>query len=290
MAQPPSNKLAPVDEFRMVLAKMQPQFQMVLPPHIPPERFVRVVFTAVQNNPKLLELNRATLFSSAMRAATDGLLPDGREGAIVPFGNDATWMPMVGGILKKVRNSGELASITAQIVHKADKFRYWIDSDGQHIEHEPLLFGERGEILGVYALAKTKDDAIYIEAMTKAEVEKVRAVSPSRGSGPWVNWWEEMAKKTVIRRLSKRLPMSTDKDQEAIQRVIESNDEEPAATENSTPAAAPVVVEDAAPKKKSRLAKLVEDAAPVASAAPPAPAVDVSPPRPDEIQQPEMKQ
>jgi recombination protein RecT len=122
-------------------------------------------------------------------------------------------MPMVAGILKKVRNSGELASVTAQIIHKNDKFRYWVDDHGEHIEHEPELFADRGEIIGVYAIAKTKDESIFIEPMTKQQVEQVRSVSRAKSSGPWVDWWEEMAKKTAIRRLSKKLPMSTDLEQ-----------------------------------------------------------------------------
>lgn len=259
--QQTTKALKPIDELRTNLSAMSRQFQMVLPPHVPPERFLRVVMTAVQAEPKLLDCNRATLFSACMKAATDGLLPDGREGAIVPFKGSAQWMPMVGGILKKVRNSGELAAITAQIVFQNDRFRYWVDSDGEHIEHEPLLFEARGDIIGVYALAKTKDGAIYVEPMSKAQVEQVRAVSAARNNGPWVDWWEEMAKKTAIRRLSKRLPMSTDKDEEAVRRVIESDDEhamlEPASSsaEVTTASGEPPGTKV---KKKSRMETAVE--------------------------------
>ena len=76
-------------------------------------------------------------------------------------------MSMVGGILKKVRNSGELSSITAQIVYENDEFNYYIDADGEHISHRPNMFGDRGKRIGAYALAKTKDGAIYVEVMTE---------------------------------------------------------------------------------------------------------------------------
>jgi recombination protein RecT len=246
MAQPPSKSLAPVDEFRGLLQKMEPQFRMVLPPHVPPERFVRVVVTAVQKEPKLLQCNRQTLFAAAMRAATDGLLPDGREGAIVPYGDEAQWMPMIAGLLKKARNSGEIASVAAEIVHTND-------SEGQHLDHEPLLFGERGEVLGVYALAKTKDDAVYIETLTVAQVEKIRAVSKARNSPAWTNWWDEMAKVKALRRLSKRLPSSTDKD-EAFHRAVERTDDEVEALPEATVEAA----SSQPPKKKSRLERVIE--------------------------------
>lgn len=211
--QKQGTSLKPIDEVRINLSKMETQFQMALPKQIQPDKFVRVAITAVQNLPALLGCDRTSLYSACMKAAQDGLLPDGREGAIVPFKGQAVWMPMVGGILKKVRNSGELASIASEVIYEKDKFRYWVDGDGQHVEHEPLIFGERGAILGVYGIAKTKDGFTYVETMTLADVEKVRSVSRSRDSGPWRDWWNEMARKTVIRRLSKRLPMSTDLEQ-----------------------------------------------------------------------------
>jgi recombination protein RecT len=213
--------IAPIEVVRRELTAMSPQFAMVLPPHVTPEKFTRVVVTAVQKLPVLLNADRHTLYGAAMAAAQDGLLPDGREGAIVPFKGQCQWMPMVKGILKTVRNSGELASIAAEVIYAADRFRYWVDADGQQLEHEPALFVEdRGEILGVYAIAKTKDGDVYVEAMTRLQVEKVRSVSRAKDSGPWKDWWEEMAKKTVIRRLAKRLPSSTD-----IERVIERDND-----------------------------------------------------------------
>src|SRR3546814_3363580 len=57
-----------------------------------------------------------------------------------------------------------------------------------------------------------KDGSRLVEVRRKSDIEKVRAVSRAKGNGPWVQWWSEMARKTVMRRLSKRLPMSTDLD------------------------------------------------------------------------------
>jgi len=202
--------------------KMGDQFQSALPPQIPVERFVRVVKTAIQNSPDLIEADRPSLFNSCLKAAADGLIPDGREAALVTFNTKAgnTWvkkvqyMPMVAGILKKVRNSGELQSLTAQVVYENDEFDYWVDEDGEHLKHRPDLLGNRGEALLVYALAKTKSGGVYIEPLPKSEIEKIRSVSRA-GNGensPWAKWWDEMAKKSAIRRLSKRLPMNTDLD------------------------------------------------------------------------------
>jgi recombination protein RecT len=252
-------------EIRPAIERMAPQFKAALPAHIPVERFVRTTLTAVQTNPDLMNADRRTLFAAATRAAQMGLLPDGREGAIVTFGGKCQFMPMLGGVLKLVRNSGELASIDAQIVYKADKFTYRPGIDLVPA-HEPDWFGDRGDIVGVYAVAKMKDGAAYVEILSKKQVEQVRNVSRSKSSGPWVTWWDEMARKTAIRRLAKRLPLSTDLDG-----ALAEDDEmfmppEPA---NVTPAQQAAVDETAGiepppatPKRPSRLQRVAEQAPP----------------------------
>lgn len=239
-ASQPTRALTPFDEVRRTLMsdEMKAQLSMALPPQMPPEKFQRVAITAVNKNADLLDCTRQSLYGAFMLAAQDGLLPDGREAAIVKYMNKgvatATYMPMVGGILKKIRNSGELGAITPQLIYKNDAFRYWTNDTGEHLEHEPLTFGDRGDLIGVYALAKTKDGDIYIEVMTREDVEKVRSISRARDTGPWVQWWGEMAKKTVIRRLSKRLPMSTDLD-ELIRRDDELYEVDPKAETETAP-------------------------------------------------------
>lgn len=208
-----SKQLQPVDEVRGALTKMGDQFKAALPPHISKEKFLRVAMTALQNAPSLIECDRHSLYGAFIRAAQDGLLPDGREGAIVPFKGRAQWIPMVGGILKKIRNSGELADLTVHLVREGEPFRYWVDETGKHLHHEPqVMGGDRGKPIGVYATLKTKDGGLYMDFMSAEEVEKVRQISKTkdRPDSPWSQWPDEMWKKSVLRRLSKVAPMSTD--------------------------------------------------------------------------------
>jgi recombination protein RecT len=211
-----ATQLAPMDAMRSTLTKMSPEFQAALPPQINVEKFIRTTLTAVQMQPDLLMADRRTLLGACMKAAQDGLLPDGREAALVIFnskeGKKVQYMPMSGGVLKKIRNSGELASISAQVAYSADFFEYEL-GDEEKITHKPFMGGDRGQVIAVYAVAKTKDGAVYREVMSVSDVEKVRAASRAGRFGPWVDWWDEMAKKTVIRRLAKRLPSSADVDQ-----------------------------------------------------------------------------
>lgn len=215
--------LSPIEAMRGTLVRMQPEFAAALPPQIPAEKFIRTAMTAVQMQPDLLNADRRSLMAACMKAAQDGLLPDGRESAFVIFrgkaGAQVQFMPMIGGLLKKLRNSGDLSSISANVVYERDEFTYEL-GDEEFIKHKPYLGSERGKPIAVYAIAKLKDGSVMREVMSVDEVEKVRNVSRAKDSGPWSQWWGEMARKTVLRRLMKRLPSSSDLD-----RVLESDNE-----------------------------------------------------------------
>lgn len=225
--------LTPQSGLRAEMDRMAPEIAKALPPHISADRFQRVAMTAIQSNPDLLEADRRSLWAACVKAAQDGLLPDGREGALVTFFDRrrgrlmAQWMPMVAGILKKVRNSGELASITANVVYDGERFRVVL-GDEERIEHERDLDAVgRKDPVAVYAIATLRSGEKVREVMTWGQVEDVRSVSRAPERGPWSSWAEEMARKTVIRRLAKRLPMSTDREpDEDLRRVIERVDEQ----------------------------------------------------------------
>lgn len=198
-------------EARHQLEQMKGQFEAALPAHIPVERFARVVMTAIQNNPVLVtKCSRQSLWNSCMKAAQDGLLPDGREGAIVQYGDQAQWMPMIAGLRKKVRNSGEIATWDVNVVHANDKFAFRLGDD-PFIAHEPTL-EDPGPVIAAYAIAVLKSGEKSREVMSVSAIEKVRSRSKAKNNGPWVTDYEEMCRKTVARRHSKVLPMSTDLD------------------------------------------------------------------------------
>ncbi len=219
----------PMQLLDIQFAERKAEFQAVLPSNCSFERFARIVKTAAIQTPELLAADRASLFMSCFKTAQDGLLllPDGREAALVIYNTKqkdgsykklVQYMPMVGGVLKKVRNSGELASISAHVVYDKDEFDYCL-GDYEHITHKPTV-GERGKPICAYAIVKTKDNAIYREVMSVNDIEKIRSISKSKDGQAWKEHWAEMAKKTVIRRISKRLPMSTD-----LEQVIHRDDE-----------------------------------------------------------------
>jgi recombination protein RecT len=224
-----------IQQFRADLNRMESQFKMALPEHIPVERFMRVVMTAVQNTPKLLACDRQSFFNACMRAAQDGLLPDGREGAIVPFGDDdddggrrrgdgakATWMPMIAGLRKIARNSGEIDTWDVHLVYDGDQFAYEL-GDEPYIKHRPAPTGGlHRKITHAYSVCRLKDGGLSRDVMNIEEIEDVRKAFSRAKKGPWSNpaSYGEMCKKTVARRHSKVLPKSTDLD-----RVLHRDDE-----------------------------------------------------------------
>lgn len=217
------NAVAPITQFKQQLTAMSSQFGVALPSHIKPEKFQRVVLTVVQSTPDLLEADRQSLFDSCIKCASDGLIPDGREAALTVFntkvkrgGRDewikkVQYIPMLAGIQKRVRNSGLIDSIQAHVIYEKDTFE-WEQGFNERIIHKPFFPGDRGKSVGAYAIAKFKDGTYQFEVMDVAEIERIRAASKTGQFGPWKDWWAEMARKSVFKRLAKWLPLDADVD------------------------------------------------------------------------------
>lgn len=203
-----------VENFKSQMDAQVAEITKTIPAGMTAERFMGIMQTSVLRDPKLLTADRSSLWLSARQCAQDGLVPDGKEAALVRFWNKkmgcevVQYFPMVFGIIKRVRNSGDVSGLVAAIVYAGDTFRHWIDDQGEHVIYEASDSSDRTSMTKVFAMAKLKDGTIMVEVMTPAEIERTRSVSRAKDDGPWVNWFEEMAKKTVIRRLAKRLPVS----------------------------------------------------------------------------------
>lgn len=244
------------DEFKIKIAQ-------ALPEGITPERFVRVALTAIQQNPKLCSADRSTLYSSVIRCAQDGLLPDGREAALVIYNTkiNGEWVdavqyqPMVTGIIKRFGEVGihAYAASVHQLELDQDRFKLWNDDTGQHVEHQPIVFGERGEFVGVYAVARTPDGRTYVEALNLTEIDRIAASSKSKDRqtgepvGPWKVWKDRMAQKSGLHRLGRRVPVTrNDAAGERLASVLQAEGELYERTTGTEPALpAPQAAQDA---------------------------------------------
>jgi len=183
------------------------QLAMALPSMVTPERFMRVALTTLNKTPKLAECTQASLFACMLDCASLGVEPDGRRAHLIPYGDKCTLILDYKFLIELARRSGELADWKAVLVCDNDEF----EADGEAVTVHHVNYREpRGNVFAVYSVATFKDGTKSYEVMTRDEVEAIKKRSKAGKSGPWVTDWSEMAKKTVIRRHSKVLPLSAE--------------------------------------------------------------------------------
>ena len=257
--------------FAQYLTARRRQLASVLPKHLTPERVCRVALTTFTRTPALMQCDMASVFQAVQQASELGLEPGGALGQcyLVPYKNTCQLIVSYKGLIELARRSGEIESIEARVIHENDEYsvEFGLHSD---LRHKPCLTGEPGPLVMVYAIARLKGGMVQFEVMTRSEVESIRRRSRSGNSGPWVTDYDEMAKKTAVRRLCKFLPISSEKLAQALD--AESGDMDDGLTqakvseaEDGMPMpeadAAPIegeVVEPAAPQRGSRSQGLAE--------------------------------
>ncbi|MDC9598948.1 recombination protein RecT [Xenorhabdus anantnagensis] len=195
---------------------MKAQLAAALPRHMAPDRMIRIVTTEIRKTPALANCDMQSFVGAVVQCSQLGLEPGSALGHsyLLPFGNgkSKTGQPNVQliigyrGMIDLARRSGQIVSISARTVRDGDQFHYEYGLN-ETLTHAP---GENEDtpITHVYAVARLKDGGVQFEVMTTNQIEKVKSQSKASSNGPWVTHWEEMAKKTVIRRLFKYLPVS----------------------------------------------------------------------------------
>jgi recombination protein RecT len=203
------NELAKGNIEEVVLSKdMQRKFALALPKHLTAERFARIAITAITKSPKLMACTKESLVNCLLDLSQLGLEPDGRNAHLIPYGDKCTLIIDYKGYVNLARRTGEIADIHADVVCENDKFDYAFGTEGTLI-HKPA-FKDRGKVIAAYSFVKMKDGTSSYEVMNKEEVEEIHKRSKAGDNGPWVTDWKEMAKKTVFRRHSKWLPISSE--------------------------------------------------------------------------------
>lgn len=220
-----------------MLDKMQGEIARCLPKHLTPERMTRIAMTELRKTPKLQECDPMSFIAAIMQASQLGLEP-GVMGScyLIPFNNkrtgkvECTFMPGYRGFLDLARRSGQIISLVARSVFSNDEFHYEFGLK-ENIIHKPNM-EDRGQLVAVYAVALLKDGGHQFEVMSKREVDTVREGSQSKNNGPWVTHYEEMAKKTVLRKLFKWLPCSVE-----LQKAVSLDEQQMSGNQNIKAAA-----------------------------------------------------
>lgn len=213
------------------IKSMEGEIAKALPSVITPERFTRIVLSAISVNPKLGSCTPQSFLGAMMTSAQLGLevnTPLG-QAYVLPYMNkgvmEAQFQLGYKGLIDLAYRSGEVEVIQAHIVHESDEFECQYGLDPK-LTHKPAD-KDRGEPVKVYAVFKTKSGGFGFEVMSMDDVRAhASKYSKAYGSGfsPWKTNFEEMAKKTVLKRVLKYAPLKSDFVRAAVQDEVIKKD------------------------------------------------------------------
>lgn len=199
------------------ITQMEGEIRKALPSVITPERFTRIVMSTLSTNPKLAETTPQSFLGAMMTAAQLGVEPNTPLGQayLIPYFNgrskslECQFQIGYKGLMDLAYRSGEISTIQAHVVHEGDDFEYAFGLEPT-LKHIPAR-KDRGDPTHVYAVWKTKDGGFGFEVMSMDDVRThAQRYSKSAGDGPWATNFEEMAKKTVLKKALKYAPMKSD--------------------------------------------------------------------------------
>lgn len=196
---------------KSMIAQMEGQIARALPSVLTPERFTRMVFTALSTTPRLYDCTPASFMGAVMNAAQLGLEPNTPLGQayLIPYGNQCQFQIGYKGLIDLAYRSGKISSVSAHVVYSNDEFEIEMGLN-EKLRHVPAL-GDRGEPVRVYAVFRTKDGGSGFGVMSIAEaMEHGKRYSKTYGKGPWQTEPLEMCKKTILKKVLKYAPLHSE--------------------------------------------------------------------------------
>lgn len=193
------------------IVAMKSGIAAALPSVMTPERFTRIALSAVSSSPKLASCAPDSFLAAMMTAAQLGLEPNTPLGQayLIPYGKQCQFQLGYKGLIDLAWRSGEVADIQAETVYENDLWEYELGLNPK-LRHVPAD-KDRGDPVRYYAVIRTKDGGSISAVMSAADVlAHAKKYSKSYNSGPWQTNFDEMAKKTVLKRALKYAPLKSD--------------------------------------------------------------------------------
>lgn len=200
-----------------MIKAMEPEIAKALPKVVTPERFTRMALSALNTTPQLRECSQLSFLGALMNAAQLGLEPNTPLGQayLIPYRNhgnlECQFQIGYKGLIDLAYRNDNIQTIQAQCVYENDIFEYELGLDPKLV-HKPATH-DRGKLILVYALWKSKNGGYGFEVMSTEDIDShAKKYSKAFGSNysPWKTNYEEMAKKTVVKKVLKYAPIKTD--------------------------------------------------------------------------------
>lgn len=190
------------------LMRMKPYLEQILPNEMSADRLIMSTVAELKSNTTLNACDPKSICGGILRIAQMGLEVGSMLGKVwlIPKAGEATIMLGYRGMLDLIRRSPDVFSIKSACVYENDLFEFE-DGSTPYVKHK-RKWSDRGELIGVFSILIMKNGYFQFEMMSVEEVDAIRKISPGKNSPAWANYYPEMAKKTVIRRLFKTAPSS----------------------------------------------------------------------------------
>ena len=236
-----TQSLAKPKQMRTLILQMESQIKQAVPKYLDPSRFIRLVLTLYNQNPRLHNCSDYSFLAAVMTAAQLGLEPDGLlgEGYIIPYGTRAQFQTGYKGLLKLARNSGNIKDVQLEVVHAKDKFIY-VKGLEPKLEHEESIEALPGDITHVYMIVRFLNGGFQYKVMTRTQImqhrnryskafnndekqiaayskdnnvsreKAIQELIQAQKLSPWTSNEEAMMKKTVAIQCCKLLDLSAE--------------------------------------------------------------------------------
>lgn len=210
-----SSELSTQNAFSLSLQTALEESRDALPADFNIARFVQNSIALLNGNENLIEFGKkygtAQIKAGLLTGAYQGLDAFNQEMYLVPYGSKLNYMPSYKGMVKMaIKNSQKpVKSIYAKLVREGDEFEEVIVNGEPSVNFKAIPFST-APIIGAFAVCLFEDGGAIVETMSEADIEKCRKQSKAKNSPAWSQFWGEMAKKTVIRRLCKNISIDMD--------------------------------------------------------------------------------
>lgn len=196
-----------------LVKNMMPAIEKALPKVITPDRFARIAMTALSSNEALAKCDQISFLGALMQAAQLGLEPNTptQQAFLIPYGGKCQFQIGYKGLIELARRGGEVKEIYAEIIYSNDEYEVQLGLD-RDLKHKPKL-GDRGEPVYYYGVFKLVNGGYGFEVMSVDDIKRHRdrfSQAAKSGFSPWKDNFDEMAKKTVLKRVLKYAPMRTE--------------------------------------------------------------------------------